>query len=129
MKVEVKEALERIEKGLLEGQYKHVQHPRLKGCLRLLFNTEIPTPKDDGTRLFNMDYWARETPCGSIGCIGGWLCHELDRTLTKEEFTELDELFHPRIKADWATLKPEHSAKAIRNCLEGRHPWKGVETG
>lgn len=67
-------ALIKVRKDLADGRYRHfVSHKRVN--FNKLNMAGFGWPTD--CRIFSMDRYLEEHPCGTVGCIGGWMLHEL----------------------------------------------------
>jgi hypothetical protein len=121
-------ALRVVRDGLASGAFRHVKNAKW-------FST-----KGDGQPVFSMDTVHMNTPCGTVGCIGGWMAAEMQMSRAEaveyvstqdEDDTVLKSLFYPAgfrtVGGTWDNITPKRAAKAIDNFLNTGDPqWAKV---
>lgn len=93
----------------------------------------VPEPKINSKDGFNMNYSGRNTRCGTVACIGGWVAVLLRRPPDEyvfgcgEEGPRYDLYFPYEVSQDWDDITPAKAASALRNYLTCGEPrWKSV---
>lgn len=124
--------------GVLErGEVRHIEENE-----NAYLGDYDPTDSNGSPPLFNMNRWmvmmdvGPDQECDSVCCIGGtaeWLARK--NLFGGRRPKNLNELFYPgehseRYIANWAAIRPEQAAQALRNYLTtGQPSWSDVLFG
>lgn len=131
---EERKALVQVRDALANGMLEHRRNfDALPGAERGFFSFSL-------RRLFNMGCPARETQCGTVACIGGWMGAFMGKSPSEAyEFVDIHEegkfgeLFYPfsvtddqrREKSNYEAITPKQAIKAIDNFLKtGKPNWQ-----
>jgi hypothetical protein len=75
---------------------------------------------------FNMIAWNDHHECGTVRCIGGWLCAlhpELKFNYMADTGSVLCSLFHPDTGVNWDRITTADAADALEATVRGEKPW------
>jgi hypothetical protein len=122
-------ALIKVRKDLADGRYRHFASYR-RFSFKKLNMAGFGWPAD--CRIFSMDRYLEEYSCGTVGCIGGWMLHELrmynpnhcKMFYFAEGKPRLWQLFYGcPDNIDRHLITPRRAVRAIDNYILGHNIW------